>query len=71
MSRSMYSMRLAADRRASAGNRFHAEQEEQTQRQGSLSRRLGPVFAEAAMQAKAAQPCPAKAYKPVHGGYPG
>lgn len=71
MSRFMYSMRLAADQRASASNRFHAEQEEKVKRHGNLSRRLGPVFAEAAMQAKAAQPCPAKAYKPTHGGYPG
>ena len=87
MARSMYSMRLAADRRVSAGARFHAEREEQTQRQGRLSRRLGPVFAEMAAQAANAQqgpkssqhgvenpnpmPAPAKAYKPAHGGYPG
>ena len=54
----------------------------------NLSRRLGPVFAEAALEAqegiktgqeapqKAApmatpQPVAARAYKPVHGGYPG
>ena len=53
----------------------------------SLSRRLGPVFAEMAAQAANAQqgpilaqqgvenpnpmPAPAKAYKPTHGGYPG
>ena len=87
MARSMYSMRLAADRRISAGNRFHAEQEEQTKRHDSLSRRLGPVFAEMAAQAANAQqgpksgqqgvenprpmPTPSKAYKPAHGGYPG
>lgn len=74
MSSSMYSMRLAADQRVSAGVRFRAELEEQTKRRGSLSRRLGPVFAEAAMQANpqmAAIKVPAKAYKPTHGGYPG
>ena len=50
----------------------------------SLSRRLGPVFAEVAANAqqgpKSGQqgvenpnpmPAPAKAYKPTHGGYPG
>jgi len=53
----------------------------------SLSRRLGPVFAEMAAQAANAQqgpksgqqgveiptpmPAPSKAYKPAHGGYPG
>lgn len=53
----------------------------------SLSRRLGPVFAEVAAQAENAQqgpksgqqgvenpnpvPAPAKAHKPTHGGYPG
>ena len=83
---SMYSMILASDRRVSAGARFHAEQEEQTKRQGSLSRRLGPVFAEMAEQAANAQqgpksgqqgvenpnpmPAPSKAYEPAHGGYP-
>ena len=70
----IYSMLLASDRRVSAGARFHAEQEEQTKRQGSLSRRLGPVFAEVAMQANpqiAAIKVPAKAHKPAHGGYPG
>ena len=52
----------------------------------SLSRRLGPVFAEMAAQAANAQqgpktgqqgvenpnpmPAPSKAYKPAHGGYP-
>ena len=52
----------------------------------SLSRRLGPVFAEIAAQAANAQqgpksgqqgvenpnpmPAPSKAYKPAHGGYP-
>ena len=55
MFRSMYSMRLAADQRASAGARFHAEREEQTKRQGNLSRRLGPVFAEVAMQPQIVQ----------------
>ena len=81
---SMYSMILASDRRVSASARFHAEQEEQTKRQGSLSRRLGPVFAEMAAQAANAQqgpksgqqgvenpnpmPAPSKAYKPAHGG---
>ena len=52
--------------------------------QDSLSRRLGPVFAEVAANAqqgpKSGQqgvenpnpmPAPAKAYKPTHGGYPG
>ena len=55
--------------------------------QDSLSRRLGPVFAEMAAQAANAQqgpksaqqgvenpnpmPAPSKAYKPAHGGYPG
>lgn len=53
--------------------------------QQSLSRRLGPVFAEEAIKAeqahdereliKALNECPtplmAKAYKPAHGGYPG
>lgn len=52
--------------------------------QDSLSRRLGPVFAEVAANAqqgpKSAQqgvenpnpmPAPAKANKPAHGGYPG
>ena len=54
--------------------------------QDSLSRRLGPVFAEVAQAANAQQgpksgqqgvenpnpmPAPAKAYKPTHGGYPG
>lgn len=60
--------------------------------QDSLSRRLGPVFAEVAAlaarggkpglarareiaeanpQMAAAQPSPAKAYKPTHGGYTG
>ena len=52
--------------------------------QDSLSRRLGPVFAEVAALAqqgpKSGQqgvenpnpmPAPAKAYKPSHGGYPG
>lgn len=58
MSRSMYSMRLAADQRASASNRFHAEQEEKAKRQGSLSRRLGPVFAEMAAQAANARQGP-------------
>lgn len=58
MARSMYSMRLAADRRASAGARFHAEQEEQAKRLGNLSRRLGPVFAEMAEQAANAQQGP-------------
>ena len=54
--------------------------------QDSLSRRLGPVFAEVAAQAANAQqglksgqqgvenlnpmPAPSKAYKPAHGGYP-
>ena len=54
--------------------------------QDSLSRRLGPVFAEVAAQAANAQqgpkigparggnpnpmPAPSKAYKPTHGGYP-
>ena len=54
--------------------------------QDSLSRRLGPVFAEIAAQAANAQqgpksgqqgvenpnpmPAPSKAYKPAHGGYP-
>ena len=74
MAHSTYSMRLAADRRISAGARFHAEQEEQIKRRGSLSRRLGPVFAEAAMQANpqmVAIKVPAKADKPAHGGYPG
>ena len=74
MFRSMYSMRLAADQRVSAGARFHAGREEQTKRQGNLSRRLGPVFAEVAMQANpqiAAIKVPAEAYKPTHGGYPG
>lgn len=52
----------------------------------SLSRRLGPVFAELAQAANAQQgpksgqqgaenpkpmPTPSKAYKPAHGGYPG
>lgn len=47
----------------------------------SLSRRLGPVFAELAQAANAQQgpksenqkpmPAPSKAYKPAHGGYPG
>lgn len=50
----------------------------------SLSRRLGPVFAEVAAKAqqgpKSGQqgvenpnpmPAPSKAYKPTHGGYPG
>ena len=57
------------------------------QKQNSLSRRLGPVFAEIAAQAANAQqgpktgqqgvenpspmPAPSKAYKPTHGGYPG
>ena len=50
------------------------------QKQDSLSRRLGPVFAEVAAQAANAQqgvenpnpmPAPSKAYKPAHGGYPG
>ena len=44
------------------------------QKQDSLSRRLGPVFAEVAMQANpqmAPIKVPAKAYKPTHGGYPG
>ena len=57
------------------------------QTQDSLSRRLGPVFAEMAAQAANAQegpktgqegvenhtpmPAPSKAYKPAHGGYPG
>ena len=57
------------------------------QSQDSLSRRLGPVFAEMATQAANAQqgpksaqqgvenpnpmPSHAKAYKPSHGGYPG
>ena len=52
----------------------------------SLSRRLGPVFAEVAARAANAQqgpksgqqgvenpnpvPAPSKAYKPTHGGYP-
>lgn len=56
------------------------------QKQDSLSRRLGPVFAEMAAQAANAQkgpkygqqgggksnpmPAPSKAYKPAHGGYP-
>ena len=52
--------------------------------QDSLSRRLGPVFAEVAANAqqgpKSGQqgvenpnpmPAPSKAYKPTHGGYPG
>ena len=52
--------------------------------QDSLSRRLGPVFAEVAAKAqqgpKSGQqgvenpnpmPAPSKAYKPAHGGYPG
>lgn len=51
MSRSMYLRRPAAERRVRAGDRFHAEQEEQTKRQGSLSRRIGLVFAEAAVEA--------------------
>lgn len=52
--------------------------------QDSLSRRLGPVFAEYASQHKTAsdrnlpatsgqvtpRPSPASAYKPTHGGYP-
>ena len=87
MNHFMYALRLAADRRISAGARFHAEREEQTKRRGSLSRRLGPVFAEMAAQAANAQqgpksgqqgvenpnPMPAhsKAYKPAYGGYPG
>lgn len=47
----------------------------------NLSRRLGPVFAEAALEAQEApqkaapmathQPVTARAYKPAHGGYPG
>lgn len=84
MSRFMYSMRLAADRRSSAGARFHAEREEQTKRQGNLSRRLDPVFAEMAAQAANAQegpksgqegqenpnpmPTPSKAEKPAQQG---
>ena len=56
------------------------------QTQNSLSRRLGPVFAEMAAQAANAQqghksgqhgvenpnpmPAPSKAYKPAHGGCP-
>ena len=87
MNHAMYSMCLAADRRISAGARFHAEQEEQTNRQGRLSRRLGPVFAEMAAQAANAQqgpksgqqgvenpnpmPAPSKAYEPAHGGSQG
>ena len=55
-----------------------------SQSQDSLSRRLGPVFAELAAKAqqgpKSGQqwvenpnpmPAPSKAYKPAHGGYPG
>ena len=87
MANSMYSLRLAADRRISAGSRFHAEREEQTNIQGRLSRRLGPVFAEAAVAAAldsldkpgypagwgtSPRPAPtAASYKPAHGGYPG
>ena len=86
MFRSMYSMRLAADQRVSTGARFHARREEQTKRQGNLSRRLGPVFAEMAAHAAKPQqgpksgqqgvenlnpmPAPSKACKPAHGGYP-
>lgn len=61
------------------------EQHKAEYRAQSLSRRLGPVFAEEAIKAeqahdewefiKALNECPtplmAKAYKPVHGGYPG
>ena len=86
MSSHMYSTRLAADRRVSAGARFHAEQEEQTHRQ-RLSRRIGPAFADAAVDAAldsldkpgypagwgtSPRPAPtAASYKPAHGGYPG
>ena len=86
MANSMYSMRLAADRRISAGARFHAEQEEQTNRQ-RLSRRIGHAFADAAVDAAldsldkpgypagwgtSPRPAPtAASYKPAHGGYPG
>ena len=86
MAQSMYSMRLAADRRISAGARFHAEQEEQTNLRGKLSRRIGPAFADAAVDAAldsldkpgypagwgtSPRPAPtAASYKPAHGGYP-
>lgn len=87
MAYSTYSLRLAADRRISACARFHAEQAEQTSIQGRLSRRLGPAFADAALNAAldsldkpgypagwgtSPRPAPtAASYKPAHGGYPG
>lgn len=87
MSRSMYLRRPAAERRIRAGDRFHAEQEEQTKRQGSLSRRIGLVFAEAAVEAAldsldkpgypagwgtSPRPAPtAASYKTANGGYTG
>ena len=87
MSSSTYSMRLAADRRISAGARFHAEREEQTSHRDKLSRRIGPAFADAAVAAAldsldkpgypagwgtSPRPAPtAASYKPAHGGYPG
>ena len=60
-----YSMRLAADRRISAGARFHAEQEEQTNLRGRLSRRIGPAFADAAVAAALDS-----LDKPCYPGYP-
>ena len=87
MLRSTYSMRLASDRRVSAGARFHAEREEQTSHRDKLSRRIGPAFADAAVDAAldsldkpgypagwgtSPRPAPtAASYKPAHGGYPG
>ena len=87
MASSTYSMRLAADRRISAGARFRAEQEEQPTHRDNLSRRIGPAFADAAINAAldsldkpgypagwgtSPRPAPtAASYKPAHGGYPG